>query len=194
MKKSARLKRFICSRSLSHFIGGEIGSAVLLPLAIILCALLLEDLTIVIVGVLAADGIVPIPVAVVSLYIGAVLGDTALYALGAFARTHPRLAHYIHHDFTAPFRSWLEHGYAFKVFGSLRARVPVHDLCRERILPPSSLYLYTDGDCERLNLGNGSFHHFILVRQCHFGCGQSCALGYCGRLPAHSLLHRPAQS
>ncbi len=101
---------------LSHFIGGEIGSAVLLPLAIILCALLLEDLTIVIVGVLAADGIVPIPVAVVSLYIGAVLGDTALYALGAFARTHPRLAHYIHHDFTAPFRSWLEHGYAFKIF------------------------------------------------------------------------------
>lgn len=101
---------------LSHFIGGEIGSAVLLPLAIILCALLLEDLTIVIVGVLAADGILPIPVAVVSLYIGAALGDTALYALGAFARTHPRLAHYIDHDFTAPFRSWLEHSYAFKVF------------------------------------------------------------------------------
>lgn len=101
---------------LSHFIGGEIGSTVLLPLAIILCALILEDLTIVIVGVLAADGILPIPVAVVSLYIGAALGDTALYALGAFARTHPRLAHYIDHDFTAPFRSWLEHGYAFKVF------------------------------------------------------------------------------
>lgn len=101
---------------LSHFIGGEIGSTVLLPLAIILCALVLEDLTIVIVGVLAADGILPIPVAVVSLYIGAALGDTALYALGSFARTHPRLAHYIDHDFTAPFRSWLEHGYAFKVF------------------------------------------------------------------------------
>lgn len=101
---------------LSHFIGGEIGSIVLLPLAIILCALILEDLTIVIVGVLAADGILPIPVAVVSLYIGAALGDTALYALGAFARTHPRLAHYIDHDFTAPFRSWLEHSYAFKVF------------------------------------------------------------------------------
>lgn len=101
---------------LSHFIGGEIGSTVLLPLAIILCALILEDLTIVIVGVLAADGILPIPVAVVSLYIGAALGDTALYALGSFARTHPRLAHYIDHDFTAPFRSWLEHGYAFKVF------------------------------------------------------------------------------
>lgn len=101
---------------LSHFIGGEIGSVVLLPLAIILCALILEDLTIVIVGVLAADGILPIPVAVVSLYIGAALGDTTLYALGSFARTHPRLAHYIDHDFTAPFRSWLEHSYAFKVF------------------------------------------------------------------------------
>ncbi len=101
---------------LSSFIGGEVGSAILLPLAIVLCTIFLEDLTIVIVGVLAADGFIPVPVALVSLYVGIALGDTALYALGAFARTHPRFAHYIDHDFTAPFRLWLEHSYAFKVF------------------------------------------------------------------------------
>lgn len=101
---------------LSSFISGEVGSTVLLPLAIILCTVFLEDLTIVIVGVLAADGLVPIPIAFISLSIGVVIGDTALYTLGAFARTHPRLAHYIDHDFTVPFRSWLEHGYALKVF------------------------------------------------------------------------------
>ena len=101
---------------LSSFIGGEIGSAMLLPLVIVLCAIFLEDLTIVIVGVLAADGLIPVPVAFVSLYIGIVIGDAMFYSLGSFARTHPRLAHYIDNDFTAPFRLWLEHNYAFKVF------------------------------------------------------------------------------
>ena len=101
---------------LSHFTGDTVNSAILLSLAIILCAFLIEDITTVVVGVLAADGLVPIPVALISLYIGIAIGDTALYTLGAFARTHQRLAHYIDHDFTAPFRSWLEHKYAFKVF------------------------------------------------------------------------------
>jgi membrane protein DedA with SNARE-associated domain len=78
--------------------------------------MIFEDVTTVVVGVLAADGLVDVPLAVISLYAGIALGDTALYSLGAFARTHPRLAHYIDHDFTAPFRSWLEHSYAFKVF------------------------------------------------------------------------------
>lgn len=98
---------------LSQFTGGSI---LILSLAIVLCATLFEDVTTVIVGVLAADALIPIPIAFISVYIGIALGDTALYTLGAFARTHPRLAHYIDHDFTAPFRSWLEHRYAFKVF------------------------------------------------------------------------------
>lgn len=103
--------------SISGFIGGAaVDSTLLLSLAIVLCAFFFEDITTVIVGVLAADGILPIPIAFMSIYLGIALGDTALYSLGAFARTHPRLAHYIDHDFTAPFRSWLEHSYAFKVF------------------------------------------------------------------------------
>ncbi|MSU74495.1 hypothetical protein EXS57_01815 [Candidatus Kaiserbacteria bacterium] len=91
-------------------------NTVLLCLVIILCAICIEDITTVVVGVLAADGLIPVPIAFISLYIGIAIGDTILYALGAYARTHPRLARYIDHDFTSPFRSWLLHSYAFKVF------------------------------------------------------------------------------
>ena len=101
---------------LSNFTGGTVSSEILLSIAIVACAVFFEDITTVVVGVLAADGLIPVPIALISLYAGIAVGDTALYTLGAFARTHPRLAHYIEHDFTAPFRSWLEHKYAFKVF------------------------------------------------------------------------------
>lgn len=102
--------------SISDFIGGSVDSTLLMALAIILCAFLIEDVTIVIVGVLAADSLISIPLALISLYIGIIIGDIVLYSTGWLARTHPRLAHYIDHDFTAPFRYWLEHSYAFKVF------------------------------------------------------------------------------
>lgn len=101
---------------LSNFTGGTVSSEILLSIAIVLCAIFFEDITTFVVGILAADGLISIPTALISLYVGIAIGDTALYTLGAFARSHPRLAHYIDHDFTAPFRSWLEHKYAFKVF------------------------------------------------------------------------------
>ena len=101
---------------LSNFTGGTISSEILLSIAIVACAIFFEDITTVVVGVLAADGLIPVPIALISLYAGIAIGDMVLYTLGAFSRTHPRLAHYIEHDFTAPFRSWLEHKYAFKVF------------------------------------------------------------------------------
>lgn len=101
---------------LTHFTADTATSEVLLSLAIVLCAMFFEDVTTVVVGVLAADALVDVPLALLSIYAGIALGDTALYSLGALARTHPRLAHYIEHDLTAPFRSWLEHGYALKAF------------------------------------------------------------------------------
>ena len=101
---------------LSNFTGSTVDSTILLSLAIVFCAIFLEDVTTVVVGVLAADALIPVPIAFLSLYIGIAIGDTFLYSLGTFARTHPRLAHYIDHDFTAPFRLWLESGYAFKIF------------------------------------------------------------------------------
>lgn len=102
--------------SISNFIGGTVDSTTLLFFVIILCALLFEDFTIIIVGILAADGMISIPLALLSLFIGISIGDMALYSLGLLARTHPRLAHYIEHDFTAPLRSWLAQNYALKVF------------------------------------------------------------------------------
>lgn len=101
---------------LSNFTGGTVSNEILLSIAIALCAIFFEDITTVVVGVLAADGLIAVPVAFISLYIGIAIGDAALYSLGAFARTHPRLAHYIEHDLTAPFRAWLENNYAFKAF------------------------------------------------------------------------------
>lgn len=101
---------------LSNFTGDTATSVLLLSLAIILCAVFLEDVTTVVVGVLAADALISMPIAFISLYIGIIIGDVMFYSIGWLARTHPRLAHYIEHDFTAPFRSWLEHRYAFKVF------------------------------------------------------------------------------
>lgn len=101
---------------LFHLIGGAVGSTVLLSLVIILCAFIFEDLTTVIVGVFAADGALSVPLALFSLYIGIALGDALLYSIGALARTHPRLARYVNHDFTAQFRSWLENRYPLIVF------------------------------------------------------------------------------
>lgn len=101
---------------LSQLIGSEAGRMFVLPLTIIVCAMFLEDITTVIVGLLAADGFIPIPVAFLSLYLGATVGDLTLYLAGALARTHPWLARYVEHETTAPLRSWLERRYQFTVF------------------------------------------------------------------------------
>ncbi len=102
---------------LSLFIDGAVGgTVVILSLTIVLCAFILEDVTTVIVGVLVADGLIPISLALVSLYTGIVIGDAVLYSLGSLARTRPRLARYIEHDLTAPFRAWIEDRYAFTIF------------------------------------------------------------------------------
>ena len=93
---------------ISHLIGGAVGSYVLLSLAIILGSFLLEEVTIVIVGILAASGAIPIPLALCSLYTGIIICDTGLYSLGWLASTHPRLAKYVDHDLVAPMRTWLE--------------------------------------------------------------------------------------
>lgn len=101
---------------LSNIIDSVVGTTILLPIAIICCALILEDLTTIIVGMLAAEGLIGIPTGLISVYIGIMLGDATLYSIGALARTHPRLAHYIDHDYTNSFKAWLERRYVFTVF------------------------------------------------------------------------------
>jgi membrane protein DedA with SNARE-associated domain len=101
---------------LYQFIDGATGSSLLLALTIIVATFFLEDPTTVIVGVLAADGVIPTPLALASLYLGIIVGDVGLYCLGYLASTHPRLAHYVDHEFIAPFRAWLETRFVLTVF------------------------------------------------------------------------------
>ena len=101
---------------ISGFTDSTSCSFLLLLGAIVLLAAIFEDATTIIVGVLAADDIIPIPVALLFLYIGIFIGDATLYALGWLARSHPRLARYLDHDFTTPVRLWLESRYALKIF------------------------------------------------------------------------------
>ena len=102
----------------SHLIGGAVGSTTLLMLVIVLGSFFQEDLTAVIVGVLAADGIISAPLALLSLYTGVILGDLWLYCLGWLASAHPRLAQYVDHDYIAPFREWLQNRYQLMVFSA----------------------------------------------------------------------------
>lgn len=127
------------SAYLSQLIGGADGTA-LLFVAIALGVFFLEDTTVVIVGVLAADGAFSIPFALSALYAGIVVGDLVLYALGYFASTHPRLARYMDHEFIAPFRLWLENRFILTVFSA-------------RFIPGSRLPTYTASGFFRSPLG-----------------------------------------
>jgi membrane protein DedA with SNARE-associated domain len=114
---------------LYHLIGGAAGSITLLSLTIIFGTFFLEDPTTIIVGVLAADHLIPVPLALLSLYAGIILGDIGLYGLGWLASTHPRLAHYVDHEFVAPFRAWLETRFVLTVFSARfipGARLPTY--------------------------------------------------------------------
>ncbi|MDP2651790.1 MAG: hypothetical protein Q8O94_01505 [bacterium] len=103
---------------LSYVIDGSVGSAVILSLTIIIGTFFLEDATAVIVGVLAADGAISIPLALFSLYTGVILGDLSFYTIGRLASTHRKLAEYIDNDFVAPLRLWLETRFVLTVFSA----------------------------------------------------------------------------
>src|SRR3990167_4936070 len=103
---------------LFDFIGGALGSHILLSLAIVVSAAIMEDLTVIVVGVLAADGLIAIPIALCSLYVGVILGDIGFYSLGRLARTHPRLAHYVEHDLISSLGAWLKERYVFTLFSA----------------------------------------------------------------------------
>jgi len=102
----------------SHLIDGVAGHAVILPLVITIGAFFFEDGTAVVVGLLAADGVVAIPIALFSIFIGIVLGDSWLYFIGWLASGHPRFARYVEHDFLAPFRLWIDERFVTTVFSA----------------------------------------------------------------------------
>ncbi|HVY98945.1 MAG TPA: VTT domain-containing protein [Dongiaceae bacterium] len=79
-----------------------------LPAVIILATFILEDATTILVGVWASTGSLSPEVALLSLYIGIVLGDFGLYASGRLAAKPRWGARVASHDRLAPFRAWLE--------------------------------------------------------------------------------------
>ncbi|HUX80756.1 MAG TPA: VTT domain-containing protein [Candidatus Paceibacterota bacterium] len=114
---------------LYNFIDGSVGSTIALSFTIILGTFFLEDPTTIIVGMLAADGSIPISTALFSLYAGIVFGDIGIYSFGWLASTSPRLARYVDHDFIAPFRTWLETRYILTIFSARfipGARLPTY--------------------------------------------------------------------
>jgi membrane protein DedA with SNARE-associated domain len=113
--------------------------------AIILATFILEDAATVIAATQAAAGLVSIPLAVGSLYVGIVLGDAGLYGLGWLGTLLPWLYRLLPPQRTAVVRAWLS-GRVFKV------------VLISRFLPGVRLPTYTT--CGYLGV---SFRKFILA-------------------------------
>lgn len=107
-------------------------NAMLQGLLIILGTFVLEDAATVIAAMRAEAGSIPIPVALGALYIGIVLGDLGLYALGALSGKIPWLARWVPHDRRQQGRDWLD-GKVFHVVFVSRfipgARLPTYTAC-----------------------------------------------------------------
>ncbi|MFA5744902.1 MAG: VTT domain-containing protein [Candidatus Paceibacterota bacterium] len=103
---------------LSSIIHNAVGHIFVLPFIIILGSLVSEDATAVVIGILAADSAISIPIALSSLLVGIILGNSGIYLLGRYASTHPQLGRYVDHDFLVPFREWLKKRYVLTVFSA----------------------------------------------------------------------------
>ncbi len=108
--------------SLTHLINAVVTSALphvwLIPLAIILGTFILEDATTMLVGILAADGQIHITLALLSLYLGIILGDFWLYGMGYMAGSHRWARWFISHSRYETTRAWLEERFEGAVFTS----------------------------------------------------------------------------
>jgi membrane protein DedA with SNARE-associated domain len=113
--------------------------------AIILATFILEDAATVMAATQAAAGLVSIPLAVGSLYVGIVLGDAGLYGLGLLATLVPWVYRVLPPQRTAVVKAWLG-GRVFKV------------VLISRFLPGVRLPTYTT--CGYLGV---SFRKFILA-------------------------------
>jgi membrane protein DedA with SNARE-associated domain len=115
-----------------HRIQGALSTSLGTGIAIILATFILEDATMVAVGVMAADGLISIPVGLASLAAGIALGDFGLYGIGRFARSHPRLGHWVHSERLKPFGEWL-HAKLYSTVIAARflpgARLPTYLAC-----------------------------------------------------------------
>ena len=86
-------------------LGGK--QALLQFLAILLGTFVLEDAATVLAAVRAEEGGIAIPVALLALYSGIVIGDIGLYGLGALARRFPPVRRWLPDERTRPARDWI---------------------------------------------------------------------------------------
>jgi membrane protein DedA with SNARE-associated domain len=91
----------------SSLIRSSISTPLGAGLAIIFGVFIQEDITTVTVGMMAAEHLVPVPLAMVCLVIGTILNDFGLYGLGRLAITHPGLHRWVKNEKRLPLRTWL---------------------------------------------------------------------------------------
>lgn len=105
-----------------QFVAGLLSTALsqpaVLPLAIIAGTFILEDATTVLVGVAVAAGQCSLPVALLSLYAGVILGDLGLYGLGRAASSHRWARRLARAERLLPLRAWLDHHLVVAVFSA----------------------------------------------------------------------------
>jgi membrane protein DedA with SNARE-associated domain len=94
--------------SVHELLQAELAYPLFLPVVIILATFILEDATTILVGVWAATGEISPEIALLSLYIGIVLGDFGLYASGRLAAMPRWGARIARHDRLVQFREWLD--------------------------------------------------------------------------------------
>ena len=80
----------------------------LLPVAIVLSTLLIEDLTAVFAGVLAAGHHINPFLALGAVMLGVAIYDFGLYSFGRLARTHKRLRKLMEHERLEGLRAWFD--------------------------------------------------------------------------------------
>jgi membrane protein DedA with SNARE-associated domain len=102
--------------SVHELLQAGLSHPLFLPLVIILATFILEDATTILVGVWAATGNLSPEIALVSLYIGIVLGDFGLYASGRLAARPRWGARIARHERLMPFREWLENRLVLATF------------------------------------------------------------------------------
>ncbi|MGH7153370.1 MAG: DedA family protein [Acetobacteraceae bacterium] len=99
---------------------------------IVLATFILEDAATILAAVQAAAGTISVPLALGSLYVGIVLGDAGLYALGWLATLVPWVHRLLPPQRTEVVRAWLK-GRVFKVVLIARflpgVRLPTYTTC-----------------------------------------------------------------
>ena len=83
------------------------SNPLVLALTIFAATFVLEDATMVAAGLLAANGMIPAPMAFLALYAGIVVSDWGLYGLGAAARTSEAARRIVGESRIAKARTWL---------------------------------------------------------------------------------------